>query len=177
MAMKSIPPVENHPPWWKERMVWLVIALPLSAVLAGIATVFIAAHDPDDLVKAEVVKTGMTTVAPHTPLEQAARMGLDATLSYGGGEINVQLSPPAMPLETLHLTLVHPTRAELDTQIPLLHLGQGKYHARIELTGQGKRHLILEPPDQSWRLEGEWRAPFNEETSLRAGTQNPSTHP
>lgn len=159
-------------------MVWLVIALPLSAVLAGITTFFIAANDPDDLVKTEYVKTGMTTVdAPQTPLEQAARMGLGATLSYAGGELEVRLPQQATPMETLNLTLVHPTRAELDKQIPMTHLGQGKYHARIELTGQGKRRLILEPPDQAWRLEGDWRAPFNEETSLHAGVRNPSTHP
>lgn len=159
-------------------MVWLVIALPLSAVVAGIATVFIAAHDPDDLVKAEYVKTGMTTVdASHTPLEQAARMGLAATLSYAGGELEVRLPQQATPVEALSLTLVHPTRAELDKQISLAHQGQGKYHARAELAGQGKRRLILEAPDHSWRLEGDWRAPFNEETSLHAGAHNPSMHP
>jgi hypothetical protein len=65
----------------------------------------------------------------------------------------------------------------MDQQIPLAASGQGIYQAQVELTGEGKRRLILEPPDRSWRLEGEWHAPFNEETSLHAGAQNPATHP
>lgn len=175
--MSGVSPLENNLPWWKERMVWLIIGLPVSAVIAGIATVFIAAHDPDDLVKAEYVKSGMAVVAPREPLEMAARMGISATLAYHGDMVQVQMDSQESLSETLNLTLVHPTQANLDQQIPLAAVGQGKYQARIALTGQGRRHLILEPTDHVWRLEGEWHAPFNEETSLHAGAQNPSTHP
>lgn len=169
--------LEKHLPWWKERMVWLIIALPVSAVVAGIATVFIAAHDPDDLVKTEYVKSGMAVIAPREALEKAARMGISATLAYHGGTLAVRVDGQDTLNETLNLVLVHPTQAHLDLQIPLTAVGQGKYQAQIALTGQGRRHLILEPPDHVWRLEGEWHAPFIEETSLHAGAQNPSTHP
>jgi len=175
--MNGPAPAEHRLPWWKERMVWLVIALPLSAVLAGIATLFIASHDPDDLVKSEYVKSGMATVVSRDALEKAARMGLSATIAYDGKMLALSLQPPSAGPDTLNLTLVHPTKAELDQQIPLTALGQGKYQARVVLSGQGKRQLILEPPDHTWRLRGEWHAPFTEETSLDAGAQNPSTHP
>lgn len=39
-------------PWWRVRMVWLVLALPLSAVVAGTTTAFIALSDPDPVVRA-----------------------------------------------------------------------------------------------------------------------------
>ncbi len=175
--MNNPSPAEHNLPWWKERMVWLIIALPLSAVLAGITTVFIASHDPDDLVKSEHVKSGMAMVAPRDALENAARMGLSATLAYSGETVVLRLDSGQVGSGTLNLTLVHPTQAELDQQIPLTAVGQGKYQAQIVLTGQGKRHLILEPTDHIWRLKGEWHAPFDEETSLDAGAQNPSTHP
>lgn len=175
--MSSVSPAENNLPWWKERMVWLIIALPVSAVVAGIATVFIAAHDPDDMVKAEYVKSGMAVVAPRDALEKAAQMGISATAAYHEGILEMRVDGQDSLSETLNLVLVHPTQAELDQQIPLTAVGQGKYQAQIALTGQGRRHLILEPPDHVWRLEGEWHAPFNEETSLHAGAQNPSTHP
>lgn len=158
-------------------MVWLIIALPVSAILAGIATLFIAAHDPDDLVRAEYVKSGMTVVAPRDALEKAAQMGISATAVYRDGTLEMRVAGQDRLSTTLNLTLVHPTQAKLDQQIPLTAVGQGKYQARIALTGQGRRHLILEPPDHVWRLEGEWRAPFIEETSMRAGAQNTSTHP
>ncbi len=39
-------------PWWRVRMVWLVLALPLSAVVAGTTTAVIALSDPDPVVRA-----------------------------------------------------------------------------------------------------------------------------
>lgn len=176
--MNTTPPMPEHLPWWRERMVWLIIALPLSAVVAGIATVFIAAHDPDDLVKTEYTKTGLAVDASQAASRTAAQMGLAATLRYSGDALEMSLANATQPEAQLTLSLVHPTQAELDQQIPLLHVGQGKYQARITLSGQGKRLVILEPPAKNWQLRGEWRAPFNEEMSLRAdGALNPPNVP
>lgn len=172
------PAMHDNLPWWRERMVWLIIALPLSAVVAGIATVFIAAHDPDDLVKEQYSKTGMTVNAADDADRMAARMGLVAQAQYRGDVLEVVLGGNLPSEQKLVLHVVHPTRADMDTQIPLLPVGQGKYQARTLLQGQGNRYITLEPTSQEWRLRGEWRAPFDEEMSLRpTGVQNPSTHP
>lgn len=167
--------LHDKSPWWKERMVWLIIALPLSAVVAGIATVFIAAHNPDDMVKAEYVKEGLAVDAPRTSLDKAASMGLKATLTNHGGLLSLHVTGRTVLPQTLILTLVHPTQAKLDQQIPMTFAGQGTYQARIDLTGQGKRHLTLMPPDKSWQMVGVWHAPFHEETSLHGGAHHPST--
>ncbi|MCP5279370.1 MAG: FixH family protein [Thiobacillus sp.] len=175
--MNSAAPGKHNLPWWKERMVWLIIALPLSAVVAGLTTVYIAARDPDDLVKADYVKTGMAVVAPREALASAARLGISARLAHEEGTLLLNVENLPADGEALQLTLVHPTKVELDQIIPLQVVGQGKYQAQVALTGQGKRHLILEPAGNRWRLEGDWQAPFTEETSLHAGAHNPSTHP
>lgn len=175
--MRPPPHAEHHPPWWKERMVWLVIGLPLSAVVASLITVYIASRDPDDLVRTEYVKSGMAVVEPRDALNAAARLGMSATLAYREGSLRLRVDKSPGDYEALHLILVHPTKAELDQKIPLQAMGQGTYQAQAVITGEGKRHLILEPPDQRWRLEGWWQAPFTEETSLHAGAHNPSTHP
>ena len=168
--MHSASSTEQHPPWWKEHMVWLIIGLPLAAVVGAFTTLYIAVHYADDIVKDEYVKTGMTVEAPAAArLQQAARMGLAASLAYRDGGLEMRMLKPGLRANTLILTLVHPTKARLDTQISLTSVGQGKYQARVALTGHGRRHLILEPPDHAWRLEGDWRAPFDEEASLRAG--------
>lgn len=175
--MSTPSPAERHPPWWKERMVWLVIGLPLSAVVASLATVYIASRDPDDLVKTEYAKSGMSVVEPRDALDAAARLGMSAALVYRDGSLRLRVDHSPGKHEQLQLTLVHPTKAELDQTIPLQAVGQGAYQAQVALTGQGKRQLILEPPDHHWRLVGAWQAPFTEETSLHAGAHNPSTHP
>lgn len=164
-------------PWWKERMVWLIVALPLSAVIAGITTVFIAAHDPDPMVRSGYSKSGMAVEAVQAPQKQAAALGLAANVRYRDGVLQLALKGKALPDEALTLTMAHPTREELDLQIPLTRLGPGNYNARIELTGKGKRLLMLTPGNHQWQLDGEWNAPFQEETRLFAGAQYPHTHP
>jgi len=156
-------------PWWKERMVWLIIALPASAVLAGVATVFIAARDPDDLVRSGYVKTGMAVSDVREPQMQARILQINASLVYEKETLVVEINGAGAQSQMLLLSLVHPTRDELDVQIPMTRRGDGKYQAHVVIKGSGKRHLVLEPPDKRWRIEGEWAAPFNEETRLHAG--------
>jgi len=45
----------EHPvlPWWRVRMVWLVIAGPLLVVLAGLVTAFMAVRGADTIVHAQ----------------------------------------------------------------------------------------------------------------------------
>jgi uncharacterized protein len=38
---------QSSAPWWKHGFVWLVIAGPAAVVVAGLATVWIAAASPD----------------------------------------------------------------------------------------------------------------------------------
>lgn len=40
-----------HPPWYRQFWPWFLIALPLSAVLAGIVTLYLAAAAPDPVIK------------------------------------------------------------------------------------------------------------------------------
>lgn len=54
-------------PWWKEPMVWLVAGLPLSAVIAGLTTVWIAANNADTPLTDQYRKEGMTTVEQKQP--------------------------------------------------------------------------------------------------------------
>ena len=44
-------------PWYRVRIVWLVVALPLSAVLAGTTTAVIAHLDPDPVIKPQAQAT------------------------------------------------------------------------------------------------------------------------
>jgi len=56
----------NPKSWWKEPMVWLIAGLPLSAVLAGLATVWIAFGNADTPLTKQFHKEGLT-VQQKTP--------------------------------------------------------------------------------------------------------------
>lgn len=59
---------EQGRPWWREPMVWLVIAGPVAVVVAGVITAAIAVRGADP-----VLPTGMQTARPDgmTPAVQA----------------------------------------------------------------------------------------------------------
>jgi len=46
-------------PWFREPWVWLIIALPASAVFGGIITIWIAVESDDGLVQDDYYKYGM----------------------------------------------------------------------------------------------------------------------
>jgi hypothetical protein len=54
-------------PWWRVRMVWLVIAGPLLVVLAGVVTTVLAVREADTVVR----DASRTTAAAQAPAMQA----------------------------------------------------------------------------------------------------------
>jgi len=166
-------------PWWKEPMVWLIAGLPLTAVVASFVTYFIAAHDPDSLVKADYRKEGFALTEKRTEADRmAAELGLRANMaaSHGKLEINLKSRMAAAPARVV-LTIIHPTKESQDVHLLLERSSEGGYLANSPDVGNGKRILVLEPEDRTWRITGQWMAPFTGTMELAAVTTNPSTHP
>lgn len=167
-------------PAWKEPMIWLIAGLPAIAVVASFTTYFIAAHEPDSLVREEHRKVGLAMVAPLSDAEKAAAgMGLSARLTRHDGRLELTLSGNLSDQpQRLALNVVHPTRENQDLHILLAHSHELSYIAPAPEMGSGKRILVLEPEDRSWRITGQWMAPFSGMTELVAEGSTPSTtHP
>ena len=160
-------------------MVWLIAGLPASAVVAAFATYFIAAHEPDSMVKAEYRKDGLTVVSPQTAADSAAAaIQLFTQLRIREGQIEARIQGGLMtPPARLRLNIVHPTQEKADIHILLEQSRELSYIAPAPDVGTGKRLLVMEPEDGSWRITGQWMAPFSGMTELAAATQNHSTHP
>ena len=166
-------------PWWKEPMVWLIAGLPATAVVASFITYFIAAHDPDSLVKADYRKEGFAVVAPASAADKAAAaLDLSARLMTKNGQMELVLRGHlAGTPRQLALNIVHPTQEKQDIHVLLEHSHELSYIAPAPDMGSGKRILVLEPVDRTWRITGQWMAPFSGMTELVAAASNPSTHP
>lgn len=177
--MMPLDPASTSRPWWKEPMVWLIAGLPAIAVIASFITYFIAAHDPDSLVKSDYRKEGFAVVAPASEADKAAAaLGLSARLTARNGQMELVLrgNLAAKPKQLI-LNIVHPTKERQDAHIILVHSYELSYIAPATDTGSGKRMLVLEPEDRAWRITGQWMAPFSGMTELAAEASNPSTHP
>ena len=60
------PAASENPPWWRMPEMWLVIGGPLVVVLAGVATLVIAARGAD-----RPLLERTTQAKPHSPAVQA----------------------------------------------------------------------------------------------------------
>lgn len=71
--MSRTPSPQSPTPWWRVGMVWLVIGGPLAVVVAGIATVVIAARSADPVLDTSARSARATVTAPDamTPALQA----------------------------------------------------------------------------------------------------------
>lgn len=172
-------PLDKHR-WWREPMVWLIVALPLSAVVAGIATVVIAARSADTLVQGDYQKEGL---ALHQNTERdrlAAELGLSASLSRSeDASLRLALAGRLHPLPPrLTMLLTHPTQAERDLDLVMAHQGGGLYLSdSAQDTAGVDWQVSVEPPDHSWRLAGRWPAQQGEALRLDADSTVLSTRP
>lgn len=155
--MKTMEPAR---PWYKEFWPWFVMLFPASAVVAGIATYYVAAHNDDGVVEDDYYKQGMTINRTLARDQAAASIGLAGTLRVAGGEATLLLTGRvAQWPDKLRLRILHPTRAGMDQTVLLTARGGGRYAAPCELSGAAaKWNLLLEDEHRNWRLAGHMEA-------------------
>ncbi len=149
-------PEEDDTPWYRQFWPWFVISLPATTVVAGIATLLIAMHQPDALVVDDYYKQGLAINKDLARERRAVELGLRAELLMPAqdGELLLELSSsrPFTPPPALQLMMTHPTLAERDHQVVLARDGEGRYRAAFDGLQEGEWLVRVEPLDQAWRL-------------------------
>jgi len=157
-------------PWYREPWPWFLISLPATAVIAGIATVWIAATSADGLVVGDYYKAGLAINQTLARDDAARALALTATLTNEAGGLTLALGGH---LETypahLTLTLAHPTRQGMDQTLTLDHAGDGHYRVALPVLPSGKWHAQLTDSASRWRLSGVLHTPFSQPVVLTHG--------
>ncbi len=146
-------------PWYREGMVWLLIAGPAVVVVAGLLTGWLAYATADGLVQDDYYKAGKAINRILTRDAEAARLALSAALSIEADQVRASLAseaPEALPRE-LRLLLAHPTQPQRDRVVLMLVTGPGLYQAPLAELEGARYYVTLEDPDKRWRLTGQWQ--------------------
>ena len=173
--MKSATIDENNPPaWYRQFWPWLIISLPATAVIAGIATLMIAMHEPDGLVVGDYYKQGLAINQTRARDRHARFLGLAAEgeLAVESREVSLQLTgKQPVASERLKLSFLHPTRANQDQIIWLQHSAadSDRYFGQLEKLSAGNWHVLLEPEQGGWRLLGRLQIPGDGRIELQPG--------
>lgn len=160
-------------PWYREPWPWFLISLPAAAVIAGLATVWIAYQSADGLVVGDYYKAGLAINQTLARDDAARALALTATLQGEEGALMLTLTGrlPAFP-DQLTLTLSHPTRQGMDQTLMLSHAGGGRYRTSLPTMPPGKWHAQLADTASTWRLSGVLHTPFSQPVALTTGTES-----
>lgn len=139
----------------REPMLWLVVAIPLLTVVAGVATVVIAAQGPPDRMDADVRRVAQMQTSDLAPDLAAAARGIAAELEVErrDGSLALRLTGVG-DAAGLQLWLRHPGDARRDLRADLQPLGDDRYRAQPGALGDGPWNLSLTGEDGAWRLSG-----------------------
>jgi hypothetical protein len=167
MRFKNMNTYKPKTPWYREPWMWLMVALPMTAVIGGMITIYLAVSTSDGLVVDDYYKRGKAINRDLARDEAAARYQLRATIDIDLRDNRMQLlleSAVAELPETLTFSLLHPTQPGHDQVVILQHAGEGVYYGPVDELARGKWYLQLEAGD--WRLSGSMQIPQSESLLL-----------
>jgi uncharacterized protein len=147
-----------HRPWFREPMLWLVIGLPLSSIVAGLSLLGFALHTGGaDTVTDEVQRMSQIQLSDLDADHRAQRRGLQAELAIDADTGAVRLTLLGATADDrrlpLQLDFVHPLRAGQDRRLALTPAGDawlGRFDGGLGNDWQ----LQLRSDAERWRLEG-----------------------
>lgn len=165
--MSNSIPVSIEKPWYRQFWPWFIMALPASAVVAGISTVIIAVKNQDSLVRDDWYKEGKAINLNMARDNAAGQLGIVADIKIDAltGEVTAGLqhkdTSASLPAQLL-LVFTHPTRAEADQSIVMQRHADGRYHGLLQRALQGR--FDIELGDTQWRLLASHNFPLPEFT-------------
>ncbi len=147
-------------PWYREKMVWMLIAVPMSAVIMGVFMITTSVVTWDGLVVDDYYKRGKEINRVLDRDRFASRHGMSAVVDWDPESGKVLLAMDSrQPVERqvpVRLSFVHPTRSGLDRQVDLAPGPDGNHHGLVPAQMvQGEWILQLET--EQWRLVGRTR--------------------
>ncbi|HSS66647.1 MAG TPA: FixH family protein [Gammaproteobacteria bacterium] len=164
---------QSERPWYRQPLVWMLIAIPASSVLFGIVMLVLAVLSYDGLVADDYYKRGLEINRDLQRDRTAARLGLSAGVRFDSRSQEIRVDVTARNSQTfllpkrLNLRLVHPTRAGLDRVVELRSFGRGQYSGHLGGLEAGHWHLHLET--ESWRVLGRMPVPGTGLSDLSPG--------
>jgi hypothetical protein len=160
-------PREESKSWKQEPLVWLLIAIPASAVAMGLTLLVLAIQSYSGLVVDDYYKKGKQINRVLARDRVAWELGLSAELTLGeDGTVELRFAPDVgyVPGDSIELSLVHATLPGLDQSLVLERVEGHLLVAHLTLPGAGRWNLFLQTPD--WRLTGSLRYPQQSSASL-----------
>ena len=141
-------------PWYKHRIVWLMLGLPLVVVVASFITLYLAIKTDDGVIDDDYYKQGLAINQDLVRDDKAKALGLSAQLQFSGAAVNLKLSastPALLAGVPIQLLLQNVGAKAKDQVVTLVPVGDGTWRGQLKqalVAGHWQMHLEA----QDWRL-------------------------
>ncbi|XQW83633.1 FixH family protein [Thalassotalea piscium] len=139
--------------WYQEPWAWLVFFLPFSAVVAGIATFFIANTNPDTLVVGDYYKKGKAINLELTQIKLAQKLGMKFALKLDNNELIIKPTGIEKTFPILNVNFYHPTLEEKDFYLALTPDGNGYFRHQLDQDVKGKWRVTITSFENNWKIQ------------------------
>lgn len=146
---------EQKKPWHKHPLVWMMIAIPFSAVIMGVVMIWLAVDTDDGLVADDYYKKGLEINRDISRDKRSSELGLQATIDFDNATRLIKLEFEKGLLadypQKFQLKLQHATRANSDITVSLNHGMANQYigHLKQSIT-EGVWYFEIASAD--WKL-------------------------
>ncbi|GAB4507408.1 MAG: FixH family protein [Sulfuricaulis sp.] len=162
-------PKPSATPWYREPFVWLLIALPSTAVIASFITLGLAISSDDGVVEDDYYLRGKEINRVLARDQAAATRGLQGRVELDDAQhqllIRLTASAQATIPDNVELKFLHATRSGIDQIMILARQSDGSYRAPLPELAPG--HWNVQLAAQDWRLVGSLRVPGERGLDLR----------
>ena len=140
---------------------WMIIAIPLSAVIMGVVMITLAIRSDSGLVVDDYYQKGKQINRVLARDKAAFELGLAAmlTLEEGNREVTIRFDP-GMKTEldaSIQLNFIHATKPGLDQHLQLQLIDPVTLSGQLRQLGAGRWNLSLQT--DRWRLTGSLQYP------------------
>ena len=140
--------------WYQEPFVWMVIAFPAAAVIAGFVTMYLAVASWDGLVVDDYYKRGLEINRLLDRERRAAELGLALRVAMDAEAGTMVLTLDAAPgfeyPPAIDALVFHATREGLDRTYRMTRVGDAMYRATGVTVTPGRWYVEVGTP--GWRV-------------------------
>lgn len=162
----------NKKPWYRQPLVWLVIAFPATAVVGGISLLILSLNIDTALVVDDYYKRGKEINLVLTRDKKAVELGIRGVSIYSNDKLQLSVTLGskegyAFTDEDLTVELMHATRGGMDVKQVLNQSGPGLYQTDLKQK-LAKGPWIVQVSTNDWRIHGRIHVPDNYTSPLSA---------
>lgn len=165
--------IENPSPWMNQPYVWMIILIPFTAIILGVAMLSLAISTDSGLVVDDYYKKGKEINRVLERDTRALSFGLGATVELDAdlGLLRVRLASAEKltPGDYPKIEFLHSTRSGMDQSIVLIPVNDGLFTAKFDSLAPGRWNVQISTAE--WRIVGSLKQPGNNATQLRPSAQ------